>query len=139
MDELRPVDPPMDVQTANAPGANAPLLWKVYDHIKAHPKEWNQLDWAIRRQTQEEVCGTAYCFAGHAVVMAGHQIDWERADEFRSGDITAHLTDGQRIEDVAMYELGLSELQGCDLFSAVNSLEDIHRNLVSLTGEDRPL
>jgi hypothetical protein len=47
---------------------NRPLFKKVLDHIKENPQEWNQLAW---NKNCKFSCGTDYCFAGNAELMAG--------------------------------------------------------------------
>lgn len=42
---------------------NVKLLLKVRDHILAHPETYNQANW----------CGTASCFAGHALLLSGNK------------------------------------------------------------------
>jgi hypothetical protein len=45
---------------------NAALAYAVLDQIDAHPETWNQGTWD---------CGTAACFAGWAVRLAGGEVD----------------------------------------------------------------
>jgi len=100
---------------------NAPLLLKVLEHITAHPEEHNQRNWGIRRTG----CGTAYCFAGWAAVMSGHELLWEKApfddDVFRAF-ITA---EGRPIESVAQDELGLTYVQQHEMFGTRNTLRQL--------------
>ncbi len=53
---------------------DAPLAWKVYDHIAAHPQEWNQCTWMTTMGflTREGIiqCGTKACYAGNLAIMA---------------------------------------------------------------------
>lgn len=52
---------------------NAELAYRVLDHIDADPKSWDQGRWI--RKTD---CGTAACFAGWAVQLAGGKIEFDR-------------------------------------------------------------
>lgn len=45
---------------------NLPLINKIMDHVLAHPETHRQASYAVKSE-----CGTAYCFAGHAVHMSG--------------------------------------------------------------------
>lgn len=62
-DAVRRVAAPV---TDPAPTPNVPLLKQTLAHIEAHPTAWNQDAWC-----EETDCGTAYCFAGHAIVLHG--------------------------------------------------------------------
>src|SRR5437588_13068265 len=97
---------------------NIPLLRKVLDHITAHPDEWDQGSWAI--QTDSSPCGTAFCVAGHAAVMRGHEIAWV------PGALPVYYTrSGEAIDTVAVKELGLNMAQSAHLFAPDNSLADL--------------
>lgn len=48
---------------------NIPLARKIYDHVIAHPEEFEMSSYAERT-----ACGTTLCIAGHAVQMTGHEI-----------------------------------------------------------------
>lgn len=95
---------------------NIPLLRKVLDHVTAHPEEHNQSMWGVRTS-----CGTAYCIAGHALVMSGVQLGWEdTADGY--GYATVDVTkDGEQIHDAARRVLGLDDVQAYLLFDPNNS------------------
>lgn len=51
---------------------NWPLMEKVIRRIKADPKSWDQMTWAVDYLDGPE-CGTAYCMAGHAIVESGYE------------------------------------------------------------------
>ncbi len=53
------------------PMAPEVLLKETYNYILEHPEEHDQAWWASKNS-----CGTSYCFAGHAVVLAGYTINW---------------------------------------------------------------
>lgn len=105
-----------------------PLLWKVYDHIVAHPEEWDQGVWAVQSKTLS--CGTAFCFAGHAVMMShptavpiwatGRDTDFSGAD---SVEIDGTM---QTIPEAAKQALGLTSSERALLFNGSNDLETIH-------------
>ena len=113
------------------PTPNMPLLRKVLDHIDAHPDEWYQSFWAIRGDLAVDRgvtsdCGTAYCIAGHAVMITGHGVDWAWAG---GGGLesTVLCTDGQTIPDVARAELGLTRDEAEWLFQENNDRAGVQR------------
>lgn len=125
---------------------NIELLNKTLDHIKAHPETWKQSWWV----TPTITCGTAYCFAGHAVVLAGYavsnncEVDFDTLPE----DVRARICDevypsddGDRtMVDVAHTAAGLLDIEGFytprqHLFDAGNSLPDLERMVAELCDE----
>lgn len=105
----------------NEPTPNLDLLDAVMDHIDRHPEEWRQKSW---------FCGTAACFAGHAVLMDG----WEVVHVF--GDIEK---DGKldMVGRVAQRLLGLTVEQADRLFMSINTLDDLHLMVKQLHGAPR--
>lgn len=115
---------------------NLDLLNKVLDkieHIEAFKEQgldleedWDQGSWAIQRFDEDEnVCGTAMCFAGHAVVEAGHKLVWKPIE---TRPVTeCRVDDGRDIETAARELLGLSSTQSNMLFSGSNQLKDLRR------------
>lgn len=126
---------------------NLDLLNKVLDkieHIEAFKEQgldleedWDQGSWAIQRFDEDEnVCGTAMCFAGHAVVEAGHKLVWKPIEsecscldclEETHPVTECHVDDGRDIETAAREVLGLSSMQSQMLFSGSNQLKDLRR------------
>lgn len=103
---------------------NTEELRAVLAHIKAHPKTWNQEHWAWPTP-----CGTAHCFAGHAVVRAGYHI---------VGQVAHHPTPGVPDEParrVAKRILGLTDVEADRLFYCYNALEDLERIVEELCAE----
>lgn len=90
---------------------NRELLEKTLQYIVDHPEEHNQAHW---------VCGTAMCFAGHAVVLAGHQLH-----RLSDGTLTGNTVDGNHVSTIARDELGLTYMQSETLFHSKNSVHDI--------------
>jgi len=105
---------------------NAPLMFKTLDHIDAHPDEYNQGEWATKGP-----CGTVACFAGTAVMLAGHEFDFRYEDV----DATDVVKDGRSIREVARLELGLTFDQGEVLFYGGNSLDDVRELVHAYTAE----
>jgi hypothetical protein len=103
---------------------NVPLLRKTLEYITAHPEEHDQRNWGVKT-----ACGSSYCLAGHAVVLAGHEIDWHSPDLVRMGmRSSCHaLTDGRYISDAAREELGLDPERAARLFDANNDLGTLWR------------
>lgn len=104
---------------------NVELLRRVLEHITAHPETWNQGVWAAGAKG----CGTAYCAAGHAVVMTGHKIDWASAydgvAEFVIDEGITNPAWHPTISEVAEAELGLTYEQAEELFEGDNTLAEL--------------
>lgn len=120
--------------TKLTPELNVDLLDKTMSHVEtldAFQREgldieerWDQGSWFRHDYDAENnVCGTAGCFAGHAVLQAGHKI----IDDY--GDWQALAPDGTRdsISIAARKLLGLTPLQGRRLFSGNNEVVDLRR------------
>ncbi len=101
------------------PMAPEVLLKETYTYILEHPEEHNQRLW----QTFGRDCGTAYCFAGMAVHLAG--LEMNRNDHVCGKE----WENAPHINDVARKILGLEEDQAGQLFNAGNSIDDIRRLL----------
>jgi len=115
---------------------NVDLLQRTLAHIEAHPEQWDQNHWGI-----ETDCGTAYCFAGAAVVLSDLPLDWDLdEDEFGDPEITANMIgegapEGFRFRSirwVAKELLGLNEGQSDKLFHAHNTLDDLRHIVAEL-------
>jgi hypothetical protein len=102
---------------------NAELAYRVLDHIDANPSKHDQRHW----------CGTAQCFAGWAVELAGERpISREEpyvlvdGQEIHVGHRAAQLL-GFRSEEAlnqaAFNEIG--EVDEYELFSSNNTREDL--------------
>jgi hypothetical protein len=103
-------------------------LRAVLDHIEQTPETWDQATWA--RYGPD--CGTAYCFAGHASVLAGDPPDFSEATRWNALSVryVERTISGEFIEDVARRWLDLCRDDASALFSPVNSLDDL-RELVA--------
>lgn len=113
-------------------GINEDLLRRVLEHITAHPEEHDQARWAVRTD-----CGTAYCVAGHIVVMSGWQVDWSDGMAIRTDEMThtcGVVGTDKTIASVAAELLGV-ERGECDdgLFYGGNELDDLWRIAAELT------
>lgn len=104
---------------------NADLARKVLDHIRRHPETWDQGSWV---STQD--CGTAYCFAGHALVLSGYKpntyID-AYTGELQTSYSTMVRPDGHAVyvEYEAQELLGIDFGRGTRLFDCNNDLDDL--------------
>jgi len=104
--------------------ANSELLRSTMAYIESHVHEWDQFAWAHRGD-----CGTAMCFAGWAVTLAGAEVDFTRfGDESSTSTITpaSQRELGLRssyIDEAARELLDLSLDQSEELFCASNSME----------------
>jgi hypothetical protein len=118
---------------------NIPLLRKTLEYAENHPEEINLRHWATKAS-----CGTTACVAGTAVLLAGHQIDYDFRPEHRfldgDGGFTYRTTDARLIADVAQEELGLTDDGADDLFHC-SSLAQVWKVAEALTGGEitRPL
>jgi hypothetical protein len=113
---------------------NVALLNQTLAHIEAHPEEWNQASFR---------CGTAACFAGHAVILEGGVWEDDVSDDLlaRADDPREDVwfgTDGDPdVVDVrsrARRILGLANHEADELFEGLNSLERLRRIVAELTG-----
>lgn len=109
----------LDVIDVQGDDVEVALLSKVFDHITAHPDEHNQAEWAVL--TNASSCGTAMCIAGHAVVMAGHELYFQGDRAFYVKP--PHLD--QTIAGAAQNSLGLTRRNAEVLFSGGNTLDDL--------------
>ena len=125
---------------------NTQMLHLVYKEIKTFPKAWNQNTWAVDfdkladlpgiKEFKRNRCGTAYCFAGHAALLAGYEIAWDDFGESSSVTDKNERGHARSISEVAAEVLGLEESQRLDLFAGGNSLENIRQYIIDYTGED---
>ena len=118
---------------------NVPLMRKVLDTIRADPSSWWQRSWGISSvelspsmydaETDTVVtslfattkCGTAFCFAGHALQTTDDPVKLE------PGTSSHYTQSGESIRQAAMHELGLLECEGDALFAAENEFDDLKR------------
>jgi hypothetical protein len=92
-------------------------MWKVLEHIEAHPKEWTQGCWATLTS-----CGTSYCFAGWTCVIGGNDDQQPRFTKYGDAYMTAR---GSEIGSEAAELLGLSDEDACALFDGTNGLDHL--------------
>lgn len=114
---------------------NVPMLRKVMDHIDAYPDEHEQGSWVwdYNRMPPEllqtvafkaPACGTAMCFAGHAVHMAGGEMIFANPGAFQT--VTCKL-DGlvDTIENTATEVLGLPYGVAQYLFESARTQDEL--------------
>jgi hypothetical protein len=107
---------------------NLPLLWQTLETIQSHPENWEQAEWVTDTRTPtDNVCGTAFCFAGTALWLSGYEI---AMDPRRSVLWFKSPSDGKFIgsayfEAENVLRLGRSAAIG--LFAASNTLDDLQR------------
>ena len=126
---------------------NWDLLLDTFEKILDHPESWNQSTWA-------NTCGTAYCFAGHAALLAGgKQLRVSDLSDYLGGDIGSrawsdyvtlpeerqqelYLDSGYQVRtddgepawsmsQVGRHALGLSTAESDALFRGSNTVEVI--------------
>jgi hypothetical protein len=115
---------------------NAAELVAIYQHIKANPETWDQETFA-----RKDACGTAYCVAGWAVVRAGYVPDWQSDEdgEFWADYVLKDEDEVRSIRRRAAKILGLDHQRPIPLFRGDNTLDDIRRIILNLTGVDPEL
>jgi len=122
---------------------NVQLLDQTLAHIETHPREWDQATWR---------CGTTYCFAGRAVVIAGSRwvkrsdrYDYEseflladdddRAWAATASGLSCDANETIHVADRARRLLGLTEEQADDLFAGPNTLDDLRAMVADLKAQ----
>lgn len=102
-------------------------LHLVLDRVKARLDEWDQRDYASVRFSDG---ARLACYAGHAAVLAGDPPDWLRCTPEKPTTLWA--VSGQTILEVAQCYLGLDHRSCSDLFSSINTLRDLEREVADL-------
>lgn len=103
---------------------NVDLLEEVMQVIETYPEDWDQSRWIAP-------CGTAFCFAGHAILRTHPQ--WSIEIDRRTGQSTGCLLDenGDLIDEsfgtLGKEALGLDWEQSSDLFAGSNSKRTLRR------------
>lgn len=118
---------------STSPKLNIDLLEEVYDHIEAHPEQWDQGTWAL-----EAPCGTSMCFAGTTVFLKGFNLLFEGPDEDRYREaLYCKKPHGKRwdISNKAQQLLGLTEVERAVLFLDVSTDINDLRNTIDLIKE----
>jgi hypothetical protein len=105
---------------------NVELLRRTQKEIHANPDSWNQRHWFVEPSPWRggRWCGTAACFAGHALLLEG----WEPI--FNADGGAEWITRNGEIGDIkptAAMALGINLYQADVLFAGKNELEDIDR------------
>lgn len=122
---------------------NVALLKATLAHIKAHPETWEQSDWSTPTK-----CGTAYCFAGWAVLLGtGPSGQVDEDDEVprkalpNEDEIEEHFDDAPasagyvHVAVAARHLLGLTHDDAEALFGGGNELADLEHMVAELCGE----
>lgn len=114
---------------ADLPERNVALLQKTIDYIEQHPDQHDQNVW-------NNACGTAFCFAGHAALLAGAtpphgNTEFWRVDPLTLRATSYHLSpDAPIISDFAEKQLGLSWIEADIMFDATRTRRAL-RSLVN--------
>lgn len=124
---------------------NWPLIIEVLHQIHRHPETWNQASWA-------QPCGTQFCFAGHAITLAGRKFitaSGEMTDYVQSEGFPAELVRTAVYEEeipehtrfvfpspAAAHLLGLPAGEANALFNGGNSFADILMLLEGFARQD---
>lgn len=104
------------------PKPNLDLLRRVLRQIDDHPETWEQGDYAVKGP-----CGTAFCVAGHAVVMSGYKIKWCEGVDDNTHESSCTTVDGQLVPPLAEQLLGITSEESDSLFFGGNSRDNIQR------------
>jgi hypothetical protein len=107
------------------------LRMKFYADHERIASDAELQDLARQAKTLEPECGTAACFAGHAVLMAGHRID-PQCDAVVIDD--GPMVEYQSIRDTAADLLGLTWWEAERLFAAHNTIDDLWGILAEYSG-----
>jgi len=134
---------------------NTELLKKTLTYIKDNPEQWEQ-DWWVTAADDRETpgCGTAYCFAGHTVVLSGCKVSAEAEVVFsdlpEQAQARIHQNDVYQsdysdllvvgVAQAASALLGITSFYTLEphLFDADNKLADLERFVAELCGETTP-
>jgi hypothetical protein len=111
---------------------NVELLRRTQKEIHANPESWNQEHWFVQPLfpwRKGRWCGTAACFAGHALLIEG----WEPVFN-ADGGAECITRDGKigAIKEIARQVLDLPDAWADVLFAGKNDLEDIDRIVDSI-------
>jgi len=128
------------------PVPNVALLKRTLAQIETDPEHWHQHVYAVDlARIGRAECGTAYCYAGRAIILHGNTIDPDNPDivtPLATDEIDPALTwvlaDGRTVMDTGDYAaaiLGLTRHQGHRLFSWRNNREDLRHVVAELCGE----
>jgi hypothetical protein len=102
---------------------NIPLLEKVYDHVVAHPEEWDQELWS-------NMCGTQFCFAGHTVMISRPDVRIMDGDFItEDGEVLDPQVEAQSLLGLNYHEMyNLFYNTKTDLDDLTNIIESIKDN-----------
>lgn len=112
---------------------NIELLEADIAYLEAHPEEHNQATWI-------DECGTAYCLAGYRALKEAAAHGWRRYESAPAFHVSRG--DGACIRNarsIAMEAYGLDEVQAEDLFSPLNSIDDLKsmvKDIANQAGND---
>lgn len=113
---------------------NRPLLLKTLAVIEEKPEAWSQGDWATKDPQclpEKNICGTAFCFAGWALVNSGYKPEWTEGSNY-TGEFVSKRGKVVDAETKAQKLLNLTDEQSGNLFSGNNTLEEIRDQVASL-------
>lgn len=133
---------------------NAPLLLAELRNITLHPEEWDQGDWLYTNSEEDPTgadfaCGTFGCLAGNTVVHQDIELNWVQVTRYHyvNGEAIPYLSwkadfvkekdewgDFISIAKKARQLLGLNDVQGTELFSSENYLDDLWETAYTVTG-----
>lgn len=139
------VKPPVgDKPVSRRETLNVELLDEIMSYIEAHPRTWNQANWyvnvdpedgstkhfwRIEEVTEQNSCGTSFCFAGHVALREGfpapplqNGVEWER-------EVSGERW-GEAVDAFAEKVLGIDPEQAEALFAGENTMADL-RNMVT--------
>ena len=122
------------------PTPNVTLARRILEHIEAHPEEWQQNFWAKQLLGSEASCGTAFCYAGHAVHMAHPDAEFQFYEHDllseQASDVQIPGVGLRNIKFTAQELLGLSDYSADVMFAASNTLEHLRDYVGQLSRPD---
>jgi hypothetical protein len=103
------------------------MLDAVLGYIEAHPEQHNQSLYGIQNE-----CGTTACVAGHAVLMAGDEVEWYNHEDKNQRIMMSVKHDGQwmPVFEAARSVLDLSSQQAIELFYCWDNDIDVLKGIV---------
>lgn len=115
------------------------------------PEKWDQTLWLqTTNPNRVSACGTTGCLAGNTVLHQNYKLYWEEAGVVTdlegkktmlyTADYTEEIDDGdggtyqgKPIDEVAMFELDLTETQANSLFDGDNTLDELWEKAEQIT------
>lgn len=121
---------------------NEPLIREIFRMIELQPQMWDQSSWAVTldrepvdletMEKNEYQCGATFCFAGWAMILAGHKVGQGERYEVQVDD---ELISEDEFVDRAADVLGLDRDNADRLFGYItDDFDSFKAEVTELTG-----